>query len=409
MSEHASIDYQQLSDSLQALFQAHPQVDDTVGTEAYALLQQCQHGLAQYATDLQEVEAEAERARRRFEQDLAAARAQQAPVEAVAPVQAPNEDNVPPAPPVPPVTDTTYRSEKLPDPEVFKGDRDRERLHLFKQQMKIKLLGNADRYPTLQSKLSYAFSRLEGVAANQFLQYVGEEGIALPSMLRFYEVLDTAFGDPDRMRTARRNLRNIRQRNRTFADYFAEFQRYAAESGMDEVSRIEALMEGINAELDESMIHHDTPATVNACATLLQRLDNRRRAAEAKRGSKKPWTTTTTPAPRPSPASPVSAPRAAAPVANAPVTESHPSSRPGGDVPMDLSGGRRRPSPTERNARLVEGRCFYCGGVGHMVRDCPQARATGNQPRRPVMRGAALTVEENDGSDNESAKDLSLH
>ncbi|KAH0614162.1 uncharacterized protein H6S33_006048 [Morchella sextelata] len=76
---------------------------------------------------------------------------------------------------------------------------------------------------------------------------------------------------------------------------------------------------------------------------------------------------------------------------------------------MDLSGGRRRPTPAERNARLVEGRCFYCGGVGHMVRDCPQARATGNQPRRPVMRGAALTVEENGGNDNESAKDLSLH
>ncbi|KAH0608715.1 uncharacterized protein H6S33_001849, partial [Morchella sextelata] len=322
---------------------------------------------------------------------------------------APVGDNAPPLPPVPLTTDTTYRSEKLPDPEVFRGDRDRERLHLFKQQMKIKLLGNADRYPTLQSKLSYAFSRLEGVAANQFLQYVGEGEITLPSMVRFYEVLDTAFGDPDRMRTARRNLRNIRQRNRTFADYFAEFQRYAAESGMDEASRIEALMEGVNAELDESMIHHDTPATVDACATLLQRLDNRRRAAEAKRGNKKPWNVTATPTPRPPPVNPVPAPRATAPAANVPATESHPSTRPGGDVPMDLSGGRRRPSPAERNARLVEGRCFYCGGVGHMVRDCPQARASGNQPRRPVMRGAALTVEENDGSDNESAKDLSLH
>ncbi|KAH0608755.1 uncharacterized protein H6S33_001889 [Morchella sextelata] len=402
MSGHAPIDYQQLSNSLQTFFQEHPQVNDVIGAEAYALLQQCQHGLAQYATDLQEIEAEAERARRMFERDLAAA-------QAVAPEGAPVEDNAPPAPPVPLTTDATYRSEKLPDPEVFRGDRDRERLHLFKQQMKIKLLGNADRYPTLQSKLSYAFSRLEGVAANQFLQYVGEGSITLPSMVRFYEVLDTAFGDPDRMRTARRNLRNIRQRNRTFADYFAEFQRYAAESGMDEASRIEALMEGINGELDESMIHHDTPATVDACATLLQRLDNRRHAAEAKRGNKKPWNVTTTPAPRPPPVNPVPAPRAAAPAANVPATEIHPSSRPGGVVPMDLSGGRRRPSPAERNARLVEGRCFYCGGVGHMVRDCPQARASGNQPRRPVMRGAALTVEENDGSDNESAKDLSLH
>jgi hypothetical protein len=205
MSEHAPIDYQQLSNNLRTFFQTHPQVDEVVGTEAYALLQQCQNGLAQYATDLQEIEAEAERARRMFERDLAAARAQQTAVQVVAPVGAPVEDNVPPAPSVPPATDTTYRLEKLPDPEVFRGDRDRERLHLFKQQMKIKLLGNADRYPTLQSKLSYAFSRLEGVAANQFLQYVGEGGITLPSMIRFYEVLDTAFGDPDRMRTARRN------------------------------------------------------------------------------------------------------------------------------------------------------------------------------------------------------------
>ncbi|KAH0609333.1 uncharacterized protein H6S33_012819 [Morchella sextelata] len=409
MSEHVSIDYQQLNDNLQRFFQAHPQVDDVVGTEAYALLQQCQHGLAQYATDLQEVEAEAERARGMFERDLAAARAQRTAVQVVAPDEEPIGDNAPPVPPVPPATGTIYRSEKLPDPEVFRGDRDRERLHLFKQQMKVKLLGNTDRYPTLQSKLSYAFSRLEGVAASQFLQYVGEEGIALPSMLRFYEILDTAFGDPDRMRTARRNLRNIRQRTRTFADYFAEFQRYAAESGMDETSRIEALMEGINAELDESIIHHETPTTVDACATLLQRLDNRHRAAEAKRGNKKFWNITTTPAPRPPPANPVPAPRAAAPVANVPATENHLSFRSGGDVPMDPSGGRRRPTPAERNTRLVEGRCFYCGGVGHMVRDCPRARATGNQPRRPVMRGAALTVEENAGSDNESAKDLSLH
>ncbi|KAH8144261.1 uncharacterized protein LAJ45_11764 [Morchella importuna] len=306
MATHLPIDYEQLSDAPQTFFQEHPEVDGNVGIEAYALLQRAQHGLTQYATDLQEVEREAGNAREMFERDLAAARGHRVAVEVVAPDEEPiGEDNAPPVPPVPPVPVVTQRSEKLPDPEVFRGDRDRERLHLFKQQMRIKLLGNADRFPTLQSKLSYAFSRLEGVAANQFLQYVGEEGIASPSMLRCYEILDTAFGDPDRMRTARRNLRNIRQRNRTFADYFAEFQRYAAESGMDEVSRIEALMEGVSAELDESMIHHESPTTVDACATLLQRLDNRRRAAEAKRGNKKPWNATAAPTPRPPPGNPV--------------------------------------------------------------------------------------------------------
>ncbi|KAH0604199.1 uncharacterized protein H6S33_007230 [Morchella sextelata] len=109
MSEHAPIDYQQLNNNLQIFFQAHPPVDNVLRTEAYALLQQCQHCLAQYATDLQEVEGETERARAMFEQNLAPARAQQAAVEVVAPDEEPIGDDVPPAPSIPPVTGTIHQ------------------------------------------------------------------------------------------------------------------------------------------------------------------------------------------------------------------------------------------------------------------------------------------------------------
>lgn len=51
---------------------------------------------------------------------------------------------------------------------------------------------------------------------------------------------------------------------------------------MDEVVQIEAFKEGINGELDASMIHYETPAMVDACAKLLQRLDSRYRVAEEK-------------------------------------------------------------------------------------------------------------------------------
>ncbi|KAH8147473.1 uncharacterized protein LAJ45_08630 [Morchella importuna] len=104
MSGHAPIDYQQLSEALQIFFQEPPEVDNNVGIEAYALLQRAQHGLAQYATDLQEVEREAGNAREMFERDLATARTQRVAIEVVAPDEEPiGGDDAPPAPPIPPV------------------------------------------------------------------------------------------------------------------------------------------------------------------------------------------------------------------------------------------------------------------------------------------------------------------
>jgi hypothetical protein len=53
---------------------------------------------------------------------------------------------------------------------------------------------------------------------------------------------------------------------------------------------------------------------------------------------------------------------------------------------MDLSAGgvRKGISPQERAKRLAEGRCFGCGGQGHLFRDCP------TKPRRLAVSEAAL-------------------
>ena len=67
----------------------------------------------------------------------------------------------PPPLPAPPVQPT--KSERLPDPEKFTGKRNE--LRPFLAQLRNKLEGNSDRYPSDQERLRYALSRLSGDAA----------------------------------------------------------------------------------------------------------------------------------------------------------------------------------------------------------------------------------------------------
>jgi len=64
--------------------------------------------------------------------------------------------------------------------------------------------------------------------------------------------------------------------------------------------------------------------------------------------------------------------------------------------PMDLSASRKKLSEQERAARLREGRCLYCGGLGHMAAQCP------NKSRNP-FRGAAAQVSNSESTASSGA------
>lgn len=64
---------------------------------------------------------------------------------------------------------------------------------------------------------------------------------------------------------------------------------------------------------------------------------------------------------------------------------------------MDLTASRRQVSPQERDARLHQRRCFYCGGIGHMSSICPvwgrRAGVPGSRPDFCISAAATTTVE----------------
>src|SRR5271170_2628109 len=88
----------------------------------------------------------------RLQQGLVAIRTELLDTPATLSTSTPNPD--PLTPPAPPVQMT--KSERLPDPEKFTGKR--EELRPFLAQLKNKLEGNADRYPTELERLRYALS-----------------------------------------------------------------------------------------------------------------------------------------------------------------------------------------------------------------------------------------------------------
>jgi len=181
------------------------------------------------------------------------------------------------------------------------------------------------------------------------------------------QILATAFDDPDRVRNASRYLATLKQGNKEFSEFYADFQKHAAIVDWTEQTKRDNLMFALSHELQTQMVSVDEPATWDALIALLTRTDTRLRSLRS-------------PAPRTSSApSKPAAPKAAHPTSSG--------SGHYGPAPMDLSAGRRRGplSSEERIRRMSQGLCLYCGGAGHMAIVCPNNR-------RPAPVRAAATL-----------------
>jgi len=274
-----------------------------------------------------------------------------------------------------PSTPPAVQAEHISDLEKFTGDR--EKLRTFKTHLLMKLQGDASRFPNTQHQLLYAIGRLSGSAFAQVETYIKPDGVHLEGVGKLLDVLDMAFGDPDSEATAERKLDNLKQKDRKFSLYYAEFQRYAADVKWNGAAKRTALHRGLNDEIKDALsLAPGVPTEFTQYAAYVQSLDNRIRARGAeKKGRLNPRFTPAPTAPRSTftPTAPI--PRttpAPAPIPTINTPAPYPE-------PMDLSSGRRTLTPEERQKRIQEGRCLYCGSLGHLARACPVKPVRGNE------------------------------
>jgi hypothetical protein len=236
-------------------------------------------------------------------------------------------------------TTASQRSERLPDPPIFTGKR--RELRSFLSQLKNKLTGNADRYPTEANRLCYALSRLGGDAADLV------EPLQPNSVRSLVVLLEATYGDPNRQATAQRKINHMTQGTKSFPVYFSEFNRYAKETGWNDSALVNSLIESLSPELKTSLIGVDLPGALDACANIINKRYN-----DILRLTPKPTSRYNTTTPR---------------------TSTKPSSQPKHPDAMDIDSGTLEYAPLgspERERRIKLGLCFKCGSKAHISRYC---------------------------------------
>jgi len=95
------------------------------------------------------------------------------------------------------------RGQKLPDSPDFSGS-DRTQFRGWIAQLRMVIRFKLASFPDEQSKMQYTFNCLRGVALGPILPHVREDGtIGLEDLPAFIQLLEEAFGDPDRVATTK--------------------------------------------------------------------------------------------------------------------------------------------------------------------------------------------------------------
>ena len=99
--------------------------------------------------------------------------------------------------------------------------------------------------------------------------YVENDKVNLANLATLIVILDTAFGNPNRVAKAESKLSTLQQGAREFVLYYAEFQHYAADVQWDERAKLATLWRGLSYKLKNDLVTAATdPAIVADLLTL---------------------------------------------------------------------------------------------------------------------------------------------
>ena len=243
----------------------------------------------------------------------------------------------------------SIKAPKISLPDKFDGNR--RKFRGFVNQVKLVFQMQPNTYLTDKIKIGFIGSLLSGPALDWFAPLMERSSPLLSDMKEFSAQFEATFGDTDKARTAAIKIRSLRQGNRPAASYASEFQQLACDLNWDDAALMDQFRSGLRGDVKDLLISFQDPADLNAAITMAIRCDNRlfeRRQERQLEVTPMVGSTGTTmsPLPRLSPSQ--------------------------ANDPMQVDAVQFKPlTNDEKERRCRNNLCLYCGGSGHMVRNCP--------------------------------------
>ena len=226
--------------------------------------------------------------------------------------------------------------------------------------------------------VSYALSYLHGSAQCHFdMQLEDEEDadFVLPDWLhdwtRFVEELHDMFGDPNAEATAEADLDGLRmQTNQKFTDFLAEFNTLSSQVNWGDRALRHRLKHVLPDCIKDSLALIEEPVAFNDWKHLVQNIDQRywewqaeiRRDTRSSQGNNTNRRTASTNVCSTTPGVPATS------------TTSSTRNSPGNPPVAHHLTAQGGLTQTERERRIAQGLCLYCGGQGHKASKCSKAR-----------------------------------
>ncbi|KAI2661335.1 Transposon Tf2-6 polyprotein [Labeo rohita] len=236
--------------------------------------------------------------------------------------------------PTPAVTPATA-SPRLAFPEKFDGTA--AKCKGFLLQCSLFVSQQPHLYPTDEGKIAFVCSLLTGKALDWATAVWRLDRPTFPTFAAFLQQFKGVFQPSSESGEAGEEIMALRQGRRPAADYALTFRTLAAQSGWNDGPLKLHYRKGLNPELQVELACRDEDLSLEQYIDLSIRVDNVMRARKSSRF------TSSLPLPTPSSEAPVE--------------------------PMQL--GSTKLSLEERERRLRNNLCLYCGLAGHVRASCP--------------------------------------